>query len=316
MRNNVRRFVQARRTWQALTGISIVVAVIIPVLTLPGLPRFSVWPALIGLLPWTVGKYVLCPLRWHALSESGRSRRWHMATFAEAELIGMLTPGHLGADVWRMRRLCQGGMPRLSAVTEVALDRFIGAVGVTLFCACAASALPLRAVLTTLAVATVGLLAVLVVRRLRPQWVPQRDLPSPRNVTQGLLLSIGYQASIIALLIGTILSTGYQVSLLDVIAAFGASQLVGAIPGPQGASPKDGALVLALVHLGVPWGAALGAVTLKALLAWGPALLFGVGCLLVTRRRIGDGETPAGVVTAHPMGAVTGVVVAGQVAVA
>jgi hypothetical protein len=289
----VRQFVEARRTRQVATAISIAVAVAIPVLTLPGLPKFSVWPALIGLLPWTVGKYVLCPLRWHALSESGRSRRWHMGTFAEAELIGLLTPGHLGADVWRMNRLCRVGMPRLSAVTEVALDRFVGAVGLTLFCACAATTLPISAVLATLGIATVALVAVLMVRRIRPQWVPQRDLPTPRRVVHGLLLSIGYQATIIGLLFSTLLSTGYTVSPIGVIGAFGASQLVGAIPGPQGASPKDGALVLALIHLGVPWSAALGAVTLKALLAWGPALIFGVGCLLLARRHKPDPTAPA-----------------------
>jgi hypothetical protein len=43
--------------------------------------------------------------------------------------------------------------------------------------------------------------------------------------------------------------------------------------------------VLALTHLGVPWSAALGAVTLKALLAWGPAVIFGGGCLMLARRR-------------------------------
>jgi uncharacterized membrane protein YbhN (UPF0104 family) len=178
-------------------------------------------------------------------------------------------------------------------VTEVALDRFVGAVGLTLFCACAATTLPISAVLITLGLATVGLVAVLIVRRIRPQWVPQRDLPTPRRVVHGLLLSIGYQATIIGLLFSTLLSTGYTVSPIGVIGAFGASQLVGAIPGPQGASPKDGALVLALIHLGVPWSAALGAVTLKALLAWGPALVFGVGCLLLARHRNPDAEPPA-----------------------
>ncbi|HEX8497562.1 MAG TPA: hypothetical protein VF661_10240, partial [Actinomycetales bacterium] len=52
----------------------------------------------------------------------------------------------------------------------------------------------------------------------------------------------------------------------------------------HGASPRDGALVLALVGLGVPLAAAAGAVALKATVAWGPALLMGGGGLLLARR--------------------------------
>jgi hypothetical protein len=76
---------------------------------------------------------------------------------------------------------------------------------------------------------------------------------------------------------------------MEALAAMGASQLAGAVPGPQGASPRDGALVVALMALGVPWAAALGAVTLKALLAWAPGILLGGGCLLVARRYGGRG---------------------------
>jgi len=269
---------------RALTVISVLIAVAIPALTLPGLPRFAPGPALLGLLPWMIGKYVLCPLRWHAVSESGRSRFWHVKTYAEGELFGLLTPGHIGSDVWRVRRLCRGGMPRLSAVTEVALDRFVGAVGLTIFVGFAASTLPVRTVIVTLAIGALGLVAVLIVRRIRPDWMPQRKLPPPRRLVHGLLLSIGYQASIIALLLGTLHATGYSVSPLGLMGAFGVSQLAGALPGFQGASPKDGALVVALAALGVPWVAALGAVALKALLAWVPALIFGGGCLLLARR--------------------------------
>ncbi len=298
VRTTVHQLVTARSTRLALTALSIAVAVAVPIITLPRVPAFTVWPALIALAPWTIGKYVLCPLRWHALSESGHSRRWHLAAYAEAELIGLLTPGHLGADVWRIRRLTQIGMPRLSALTEITLDRFVGAVGLTMFVGCAATTLPMRELLITLGLAGAALVAVLVVRRLKPEWVPQRQLPAPHRVAHGLLLSAAYQASIVVLLLGTLHSTGASVSPIGVIGAFGASQLVGAIPGPQGASPKDGALVLALTHLGVPWGAALGAVTLKALLAWAPALVLGAGCLLLARLRPGPALAvePAGVI--------------------
>ena len=28
-------------------------------------------------MPWVIGKYLLCPLRWHALTRAGLSRWWH-----------------------------------------------------------------------------------------------------------------------------------------------------------------------------------------------------------------------------------------------
>ena len=49
--------------------------------------------------------YILCPMRWHALSTSGQSRRWHVRAYAEAELLGLASPGHAGADLWRIHRL-------------------------------------------------------------------------------------------------------------------------------------------------------------------------------------------------------------------
>ena len=255
------------------------------VLTLPRLPQFSLWPALLGLLPWTIGKYLLCPIRWHAISDSGRDLRWHLRAYAESELFGLLTPGHIGADLWRMRRLTQAGMPRLSAAADVGLDRFVGALGLVLFVTFAATTLPLRMVLLALVGGVLALAVALLIRWIRPDWMPRHRLPPPARLIHGLVLSMAYQASIIALLVGVLLATGYHLSPIGVLGAFGVSQLAGALPGPNGASPRDGALALALSALGVPWLAALGAVTLKALLAWGPALLLGGGCLLLARRR-------------------------------
>ena len=84
--------------------LGVLVSVAVPVLTLPRLPA---WPCgrLVGLLPWVIGKYVLCPLRWRVLTGEGLSRSWHLRAYAESELIGLLTPGHVGADVWRVARL-------------------------------------------------------------------------------------------------------------------------------------------------------------------------------------------------------------------
>lgn len=288
-----RRLLAHPATGRLGIAVAILATVAVAAVTLPALPSFTPWPALLGLLPWTIGKYVLCPLRWHALSESGRPRSWHAAAYAESELLGLLTPGHVGADLWRIRRLARAGMPRLSAVAEVALDRFVGAVGLALFVGFAATALPLRMAVSAACLLAAAVVLLLLLRRFRPAWVPQRKLPAPGQLVRGLLLSVGYQASIVALLVGTLAATGQSVPPLAVLGAFGASQLAGAVPGPNGASPRDAALVVALFALGVPWPAALGAVSLKALLAWAPALLLGGSCLLFARRRSAGAE-PAG----------------------
>ena len=279
------RILAAPWAGRTLAALSILVALAVTAVTIPRLPEFSPWPALLGLIPWTIGKYILCPIRWHAVSDSGRSVRWHLAIYAESELFGLLTPGHIGADAWRMRRLTQAGMPRLSAAADVGLDRFVGAIGLVLFVAFAATTLPLRMVLVALAGGVLALLAALLVRRMRPEWMPRHRLPPPSRLIHGLVLSVVYQATIIALLVCTLLATGYHLSPLGVLGAFGVSQIAAALPGPNGASPRDGALALALNALGVPWVAALGAVTLKALLAWGPAVIIGGSCLLLAHRR-------------------------------
>ena len=268
----------------AFRALAVAIAILVPLVTLPNLPHLSWWPALLGLLPWVVGKYLLCPLRWHALSESGRGRWWHGRAYAEGELLGLLTPGHVGADIWRVRRLHQTGMGRPDAVAEIALDRFVGALGLAAFVAFAGSALPTRMLVAALSIAGVALVAALLVKVLKPDLMPKRRLPRPRQLAHGIVLSVGYQLTICALLAGTVAATGHTLSPLALLGAFGASQLAGAVPGPHGASPRDGALAVALMALGLPWEAAIGAVSLKAALAWLPALALGGVSLLVARR--------------------------------
>jgi hypothetical protein len=269
---------------RALRLVAIAVAIAVPVVTLPSLPHVSPWPALLGLVPWIVGKYVLCPLRWHALSESGRSRRWHLRAFAEGELFGLLTPGHVGADIWRVRRLRQAGLSVGSATAEVGLDRLVGAIGLIVFIVAAGATLPVTMLFAAVGVALLAVVVGLAVRRLRPGLLPQRSLPTPRRLLHGVLLTAGYQLTICALLLGTVAATGHVLSPIALLAAFGASQVAAAVPGPNGASPRDGALVMGLVALGLPWQDALGAVVLKASLAWLPALLIGGTSLLLARR--------------------------------
>lgn len=265
-------------------ALGIVLAVAVPAFTLPQLPQVSLWPALFGLLPWVVGKYLLCPLRWRALTDAGLTRWWHVRAYAESELLGLFTPGHVGADLWRIRRLTGAGLGRGDALTSVGLDRFVGAIGLAVFVAFAGAALPVRMLVVAAAVGAGVLVVALVVRRVRPDLLPSRPLPPPRALFHGLMLSAGYQLTTAALLLGTIAATGHSLSPLAVLGAFGASQLAGAVPGPHGASPRDGALVVSLAALGVPWMAAAAAVALKAALAWLPALLLGGVSLVLTRR--------------------------------
>jgi hypothetical protein len=272
--------------------LGVAVAVAVPAFTLPGLPSVSVWPVAVGLLPWVIGKYVLCPLRWRALTNAELGRWWHIRAYAESELLGLLTPGHVGADLWRLRRLTHADVARGDALASVALDRTVGAIGLAVFVVFAGSTLPLRMLVTALGIGVAGIVALLVVRKVRPQLLPTRSLPSPRLLVHGVVLSMAYQATIAALLLGTLVATGHTLSPLALLGALGASQVAGAVPGPNGASPRDAALVVALAALGIPWAAAAAAVTLKATLAWLPALALGGVSLLATRRLLHQSSTP------------------------
>jgi glycosyltransferase 2 family protein len=267
--------------------LGVLVSLLVPALTLPRLPQVTLWPVLAGLVPYVVGKYLLCPLRWRAVTGGGLTRRWHLRAYAESELLGLFTPGHVGADLWRLKRLTGTGLGRGDAVLSVGTDRLVGALGLAAFVAFAGTALPLHLILPVAGVSLAAVLAVLVLRRLRPELLPSRPLPPPRKLVYAFVLSAGYQLSIAALLMGVVGATGNTISPLVVLGAFGASQLAGAVPGPNGASPRDGALVMALVASGVPLTAAAAAVTLKAAVAWLPALTLGGASLVVHRRQTG-----------------------------
>lgn len=275
--------------------VGVLVSVLVPAVTLPRLPEVSPWPLVLGAVPWVIGKYVLCPLRWRELTSVPRTRRWHLRAFAEGELLGLLTPGHVGSDVWRVHRLTSSGLGRGDAVVSVATDRLVGALGLTAFVLFAGATLPLRMAAIAAAVAVLALLAALVVRRVRPDLLPAGPLPAPRRLARAFVLSAGYQLTIAALLMGTIDATGHDLSPLAVLGAFGASQLAAVVPGPNGASPRDGALIAALVALGIPWQAALAAVSLKAAVAWLPAIAFGGVSLLLARRAVRRSTPVAGV---------------------
>jgi hypothetical protein len=270
------------RPWLRLAGVS--VALTVSLWSFHRVPHASWAPAVLGLLPWAVGKYVLCPLRWHALSTGGRTRRWYLRVYAESELLGLASPGHVGADLWRMHRLqSDAAMPRPCAVAEVALDRLIGAVGLTFFVLLAGATLPPQLLVAAVGIAAVVLLLALVARRRRPDLLAARPWPPWRVVLRCAALSVAYQLSIIGLLMGTVAAMGAHLPPLALLGVFGASQVAGIVPGINGASPREGALVVGLAALGVSWQCAVGAVALTALLAWVPALLLGGSSLTAHR---------------------------------
>jgi glycosyltransferase 2 family protein len=262
---------------------ALVGAVLISLWNVDRVPHTAVLPAVAGLVPFAIGKYVLCPLRWHAVSRSGCRRRWHLRAYAESELLGLISPGHAGADLWRIHRLEQVGRRRSAAVAEVALDRFVGAVGLVVAVAASGVALPPVVLGVVVGGAAAVLTAALVIGRRRglaDRW----PWPTPRVFATGVVMSVGYQATIVAMLIGAIHAVGSSVPPLHLVAVFGASQIAGILPGVNGASPREGALVAGLASMGVSWTEALGAVALTALLAWVPALLAGGGSLLARWR--------------------------------
>ena len=279
------------RTW--VRALLLGIAVAVSLWSFERVPNAALLPALLGLLPWAVGKYVLCPLRWHALSVSGRPRRWHMRVYAEAELLGLVSPGHVGADMWRVHKLETTGMKRSSSVAEAALDRLMGSIGLALFVVLGGATLPRRVLAATVGIAAFFLLVALIVRRVRPTLLAERPLPRPSVAAKAIVLSMCYQLTILGMLMGTVSAMGQELNPLQLLGVFGASQVAGIVPGMHGASPREGALVVGLASLGLTWSAAIGAVALTALLAWLPALLLGGGSFAVRRLRARFGSAPA-----------------------
>src|SRR4051794_36257311 len=90
-----------RRVGGVVLRVAPVLGIVVAVSTWSHLPKMHLQPALLGLACWTVGNYLFCPLRWRSVSTRGKRWGWYARVYAEGELLGMLTPQHAGADLWR-----------------------------------------------------------------------------------------------------------------------------------------------------------------------------------------------------------------------
>lgn len=266
-----------------VTAFAVLLAVAIAAGSWVKTPHADLVPALLGLAAWTLGNYVLVPLRWHRLSASGQNRRWHFRVYSEGEVLGLLSPAHAGTDIWRVHMLHKVGMDRPSAVVDVATDRLVGGIGIFVIAVIGGVTMPVSVVVAMLAVTALVLFVALAVRRKRPTLV---TLPPKRQLVRGILMSVVYQACAIGLLLGAVAAVGHSVTLMDMLGLAGAAQVAALIPGVHGAGPKEGALAAGLVAAGVPLSAAIGAISLAATLAWVPALVLGGASHLARRRAL------------------------------
>jgi hypothetical protein len=264
------------------TGFAVLVALGIAAGSWTAAPHAALVPAFAGLAAWTVGNYLLVPLRWRSLSASGQSRRWHLRVYAEAEVLGLLSPAHAGTDLWRIHMLRQVGMDRPNAVIDVAADRLVGGIGIVVVALLGGATLPPQLLIAVVLGAAVVLAVGLLLRRSRPSIAAA--VPPRRALARGVLMSLVYQACAIGLLMGTVAAVGHAIAPMEMLGIVGASQVAAMIPGVHGAGPKEGALAAGMVAAGVPLGAAIGAISLAATLAWVPALTLG-GISHFARRR-------------------------------
>ena len=172
--------------------------------------------------------------------------------YAEGELLGLLTPGHVGADVWRVHRLTGTGLGRGDAVLSVGADRLVGAVGLAAF-------VVLRRHRAAGVVGAARRAASRCSPWSRPGRSPGAARPAPAAAAPAAaparpgLRALGRLPALHRRPAdGNHRRHRARPLAARHLGAFGASQVAGAVPGPNGASPRDGALVAALVPAGSP----------------------------------------------------------------
>jgi glycosyltransferase 2 family protein len=274
-----------------LLGIAVAVG------TWTHLPDMRLEPALIGLGCWTVGNYLFCPLRWKTVSTRGRKWSWYARVYAEGELLGMLTPQHAGADLWRIRQLCRDtGADRGSAFVEIAAERLSGGVIVTALALLAGMTVPPQVLPVVGGVLAVVALAFWGTRRWWRPRVPAIERPKGWALARAAAVSACYQAGYLGFVIGLVGAVGHSVDPVGIASVLGLSQAAGLLPGIHGAGPREGTMAGGLVALGLPLSAAIGAVALGAALTWVPAVAVGGSGLAARswkRRRGARARTPS-----------------------
>jgi glycosyltransferase 2 family protein len=257
------------------------------VVTWMRLPHMQLEPALVGLACWTGGNYLICPLRWQSVSSRGRSLAWYARVFAEGELLGMLTPQHAGADLWRIKQLVSAGSDKGAAVVEIAADRLSGGVMIVVLGIIAGMSVPAKWWPVAGGVAAAIAAAVWLTRRLWHPRIAHVQKPKGWAFVRSAAISALYQLGYLGFILGLVAAVGHHVDPLGTMSVLGLSQAAGMLPGVHGAGPKEGAMAGGLVALGLPLTAAVSAVALGAALAWVPAVVAGGGGLAVRglRRR-------------------------------
>lgn len=240
------------------------------------LRSFSVWPAVFGVLAWTVGNYVASTLRWRSVCGRGFGFGWYARVFAEGELLGLLTPQHAGALYWRARQLRRAGADTAGTTAELTADRLCTSVTVTLALFVGGSALPLRMQIVGYAVVLVMIGALFFTRS---RWRHRLPTLSPLRLLRWVGYSVLFQVAYVAFVVLIIHSVGLSVATTSTVGLLAVAQVASILPGVHGAGPKEGVLGGGLVALGATHAAAFAAVGLLVALVWIPALLLGGGGL-------------------------------------
>ena len=267
--------------------------IVAAVATWSHLPHMRMEPALVGLACWTVGNYLICPLRWQSVSTRGRSLAWYARIYAEGELLGMLTPQHAGADLWRIRQLMHAGADKGGAVVEVAADRLAGGVMILVLGLLAGMVVPQQWWPIVGGAVALAALAIWATRRIWRPRIAEMQRPKGCAFARSAAISALYQLGYLGFVLGLVNAVGHHVDPLGTASVLGLSQAASLLPGVHGAGPKEGAMTGGLVALGLPLTAAVSAVALGAALAWVPAIVVGGGGLAArgvrARRRGGTG---------------------------
>jgi len=234
-------------------------------------------PLLVGITAWTLANYLVNVLRWRSVSGRQLPLRWYARVFAEAELLGLLTPQHAGALWWRARQLRHTGADRAGIVAELTADRLCSAVTVVAALLIGGAALPGEARLAAFGV-VVALAGALTLTRRR--WRHRLPTLEPRRAARWVGYSLLFQAGYVAFVIDAVAAVGVAVPAGSLLGVLAAAQVASVLPGVHGAGPREGVLAGGLVALGASHGAALAVVGLLVGLVWVPALLLGGGGLL------------------------------------